>query len=92
MICFEVVIFKWLLAGIKSRRKYPNFGIQGSVINGLLAGLKVAENVRILAYMDQLLIRSLIKKVRITGWVTSVWGICTTVGPGVVPEHNHHPF
>ena len=37
---YEGYIFNWLLTGIKSRRKYPNFGIQGSVINGLLAGLK----------------------------------------------------
>ena len=31
--CISRDIFNWLLAGIKSRRKYPNFGLQGSVID-----------------------------------------------------------
>ena len=33
-------IFKWLLAGLKSRRKCANFGLQESAIDSLLAGLK----------------------------------------------------
>ena len=41
------------IAGLKSREKSANFGLQGSVIDGLLAGLKVAENVRILAFSVQ---------------------------------------
>ena len=36
-------------------RKRANFDLQGSVIDGLLAGLKVAENLRILAYRDRVL-------------------------------------